>query len=233
MDKKIIRNILDRCFGWFPLYRGIVGGYMYYNEKNHKYRSEQFKSYGKNVKISEKVEITAPERLCIGDGVFIARGTLISAIGGIYIGNYCGIGAFCEIFSVEHRHAGAESIPFDDVRIVKPIWIEDFVFIGSNVSILPGVRIGEGAIVGLGSVVTKDVEPLKIVMGNPAQVIGSRDRNAFERLKAGGKYREPSCPPKHLWIPPYIQRKYAKELPILGFEPGEMEGIFLDPRYRK
>jgi maltose O-acetyltransferase len=206
---------------------------MYYNKINYKYRSEQFRSCGKNVRISEEVEITAPEKLCIGDGVFIARGTLIGAIGGIHIGNYCGIGAFCEIFSLEHRYAGAESIPFDDVRIVKPVWIEDFVFIGSNVSILPGVRIGEGSIVGLGSVVTKDVEPLKIVMGNPAQVIGSRDRNAFERLKAGGKYREPSCPPKHLWIPPYIQRKYAKELSVLGFEEGDMKGIFLDPRYKK
>jgi acetyltransferase-like isoleucine patch superfamily enzyme len=55
---------------------------------------------------------------------------------------------------------------------VSPIVIEDKVWIGFNSVILKGVRVGEGAIVGAGSVVTRDVEPFTIVGGNPATVIG-------------------------------------------------------------
>jgi acetyltransferase-like isoleucine patch superfamily enzyme len=52
-----------------------------------------------------------------------------------------------------------------------PIFIEDDVFIGMNCLILKGVRLGQGSVVGAGSVVTKDVPPGSIVAGNPAQVI--------------------------------------------------------------
>ena len=53
----------------------------------------------------------------------------------------------------------------------RPIVIEDKVWIGINTTILPGVRIGYGAIVGAQSVVTHDVPPMTIVAGNPARVI--------------------------------------------------------------
>ena len=227
---RFARKSLDKLCGWSPIYKAIVGGYRYFNQFNKVYDPEQFKSYGRDVKICEDVDITAPDRMCIGDGVFIGPGCLISAVGGIYIGNHSGIGARSVIFSMEHRHYGAEAIPFDEVRMVKPVWIEDYVWIGINVSILPGVRIGEGAIVGLGSVVTKDVEPLKIVMGNPAQVVGSREKNVFERLKSEGKTRPPSSPSRLLWIPPLTLRKYSKELSIMGFDKSKAEGVFTDPR---
>ena len=57
---------------------------------------------------------------------------------------------------------------------INPIIIEDDVWIGARVIILPGRRIGRGSIVGAGSVITKDVEPFSIVGGNPAQVVGWR-----------------------------------------------------------
>ena len=55
-----------------------------------------------------------------------------------------------------------------------PIIVEDDVWIGINAIILPGVRIGKGAIVGAGAVVTKDVAPYTIVVGNPAKMIRKR-----------------------------------------------------------
>jgi galactoside O-acetyltransferase len=55
--------------------------------------------------------------------------------------------------------------------IRKPVKIEDKVWIGFNSIILKGVTVGEGAIVGAGSVVTKDVPPYTIVAGNPARII--------------------------------------------------------------
>lgn len=228
MNLEKARNMLDYCFSWFPFYKGLVGGHRYFNMYNRTYSTDAFRAYGKNIKICKDVEITTPERMCIGDGVFIGPGCMISAIGGIYLGNYCGIGARSVLFSVEHRHYGAETIPFDDVRLVKPIWIEDYAWIGINVSILPGVRIGEGAIVGLGSVVTKDIEPLQIVMGNPAEVIGNRDRSAFDKLKNDGMVRAPSLSANRLWIPPLTIRKYSRELSILGYDKQQYDSIFTD-----
>lgn len=57
-----------------------------------------------------------------------------------------------------------------------PVVIEDDVWIGARVIILPGVRIGTGSVVGAGSVVTRDVPPRSVVVGNPARVV--RDRGA-------------------------------------------------------
>ena len=56
----------------------------------------------------------------------------------------------------------------------KPVYIEDDVWIGGNVTILPGIRIGCGAIIGAGAIVTKDVPGYAIVGGNPAKVIKYR-----------------------------------------------------------
>lgn len=53
----------------------------------------------------------------------------------------------------------------------KPIVIEDDAWIGGNTTILPGVRVGHGAVVGAGSVVTKDVPPMTVYAGNPAKFI--------------------------------------------------------------
>lgn len=70
--------------------------------------------------------------------------------------------------------------PTDDKTKWKPTLIKDYAIIGSNVTLMP-VVVGENALVGAGSVVTKDVPPNMVVIGNPARVIGRRTED-FEKL---------------------------------------------------
>ena len=87
--------------------------------------------------------------------------------GGIIIGNDVFIGPKCNLITINHD-------PNPDNRSAtygRPIVIEDKVWIGINATILPGVKIGYGAIVGAQSVVTHDVPPMTVVGGNPARII--------------------------------------------------------------
>jgi maltose O-acetyltransferase len=66
-----------------------------------------------------------------------------------------------------------------------PVVIEDFAWISCRTVVLPGTRIGKGAVVAAGAVVTKDVEPYSIVAGVPAKKIGERSRDLNYYLKSG------------------------------------------------
>lgn len=91
---------------------------------------------------------------------------------GIYIGNNVGIAHDTKIYSLGHDI----NSPRFETR-GAPVVIGDNVFVFSNVLVMPGVTIGEGAIILAGSVVTKDVEPWTIVGGNPARKIRERNRD--------------------------------------------------------
>jgi acetyltransferase-like isoleucine patch superfamily enzyme len=94
--------------------------------------------------------------------------------GGITIGNDVRIAAHTVIVASQHRFDTRE-IPIRKQGLkAKGINIEDDVWIGANVTILDGVRIGKGAIIGAGAVVTKDVDSYAIVGGVPAKLIKHR-----------------------------------------------------------
>lgn len=118
----------------------------------------------------------------------IKSDTFIETSGGVVIGKYFHPGRGLTIFSTNHNYENPSRIPYDDTNISGPVIIEDFVWCGANVTILPGVTIGEGAVIAGGSVVTKDVEPLSIVGGNPARVLKYRDYEIFHSLKDRGLF---------------------------------------------
>jgi len=89
--------------------------------------------------------------------------------GGITIGTNVSISAEVCLLTADHDPAS----PTNDSRI-RPIQIEDYAFIGTRAMVLPGVRIGTGAMVGAGAVVAKDVAPYEVVAGVPARKIGTR-----------------------------------------------------------
>lgn len=109
--------------------------------------------------------------------------TLIECTGEVRIGKYFHPGRGLTIFSANHNYDSNISIPYDSQTITKTVIIDDFVWIGSNVTIIPGVHIGEGAIIGAGSVVSKDIPKFAIAVGNPARIIKYRDKEKFIKLK--------------------------------------------------
>jgi len=85
----------------------------------------------------------------IGDGVMIAPGVTLTTTG----------------------HPVHPARRVDYARFSEPIVIEDKVWIGSNVVVLPGVRIGYGSVIGAGSVVSRDVPPMVVAVGTPCRVL--------------------------------------------------------------
>jgi acetyltransferase-like isoleucine patch superfamily enzyme len=118
----------------------------------------------------------------------LKTGAYINCTGGVHIGRYFHVGRNLTIYSTEHKFRDSNYIPYSKTPIAKPVVIEDFVWIGSNVTILPGVRVGQGAIIAAGSVVADSVSPLTIVGGVPARVIGTRDERQFNELMKNGQY---------------------------------------------
>jgi acetyltransferase-like isoleucine patch superfamily enzyme len=86
-----------------------------------------------------------------------------------------------------HNYKGA-AIPYDETYIVEDTVIGDNVWFGLDVIVLPGVTIGEGAIIQAGSVVTSDVSALAIVGGHPARQFSTRDADHYQTLKAQRKF---------------------------------------------
>ncbi len=121
-------------------------------------------------------------KFTISDTSHLKSGTYIECTGGVTIGKYFHCGRGLTIFSTNHNYDNANSIPYDEKIVIKPVVVGDFVWCGANVTIVPGVTVGDGAILGAGSVITKNVPAMAIVGGNPAKVLKYRNIEEFNSL---------------------------------------------------
>ncbi len=124
---------------------------------------------GKGAHIHMGVQFFEPGNVEIGEDSLIGQNTFLDGRDKLKIGSHVDIASDVLIYNSEHN-INAE----DFSATVAPVEIEDYVFIGPRAIILPGVKIGKGAIVAAGAVVTKDVEEFVIVGGVPAVKIGER-----------------------------------------------------------
>lgn len=128
---------------------------------------------GKKVNIQEKSEIGRD--VSIGDHSGVGKRCLVQ--NGVTIGNNVMMGPEVLIYTVNHIFDRTD-IPMigQGISEKKPVIIEDDVWIGARVVILPGVRIGTGSVIGACSVVTKDIPQFAVAVGNPAIVKKYRNK---------------------------------------------------------
>jgi maltose O-acetyltransferase len=112
-----------------------------------------------------EISVAANADLRIGDGVFINQGVRIACTQGIRIGNGCQIGDESVILDTDFHEAGSAPTK------CGPVVLEDKVWMATRVIVLRGVTIGEGSVIGAGSVVTRSVPPYSFAAGVPARVI--------------------------------------------------------------
>ncbi len=133
-----------------------------------------FKKMGKNVTILENVKFIEPSNISIDDNAGIGYRCFIEATGEVKIGKWVRIGPNVSFFTTNHNYIKKDIKIKHQGYTTGSIIIENDVWIGANVTILPNVKIGEGAVIGAGSIVSKNIDSFTIVAGNPAKVIKYR-----------------------------------------------------------
>lgn len=181
--QRIVEGLIRR---WRNLYFRSLGvklhGYIWMGDieipRNfHEIEVEQGCAIDRGVTLLCSGEAMAQPKIRIGAGTYINRNTFIDASQSIAIGKECAIGPGCYI--TDHDHGIEDNLPpLAQPLISQPTKIGDRVWIGANVTILKGVTIGQDAVIGAGSVVTKDVPAGAIVVGVPAKVIRYRAHNS-------------------------------------------------------
>ena len=125
------------------------------------------------------VELFPGGKVSFGEKTTVQRScSFISALAPIMIGSHVQIAPFSAFYSYDHGFGSNDLIARQPITTKGPIVVEDDVWIGYNVVVLSGVRIGKGAVIAAKSVVTRDVPAGAIVAGSPARVLKMRVSNS-------------------------------------------------------
>lgn len=157
------------------------------------FEATDFEHFGNHVVIENGVLVFHAENIVLGDDIYIGHNTILKgyhenkmiigsgtwigqqcflhSAGGLIIGKDVGIGPGVKIITSSHVLENNRTPILHQALVFKPVFLDEGCDIGVNATILPGVKIGKGAQVGAGSVVTKDVEPYSITAGSPARLI--------------------------------------------------------------
>ena len=125
-------------------------------------------------------EVRHARMITIGDGSIVGNGAILDGRLGITIGRNVNFSTGVWIWTVQHDYRSPD---FGDQG--GAVTIGDYAWISCPAVILPGVSIGEGAVVAAGAIVTKDVPPYAVVGGVPARILGERPRGLHYDLSAG------------------------------------------------
>lgn len=134
-----------------------------------------FKKCGRNLIVMEGVHFTFGHNIEVGDDVFINREVFLDGKGGITLGNFVALAEKVEIYTHGHLESNHEE------RIYAPVKVNDFAKIFSHAMLLPGIEVGEQAVVAARSVVTRSIDSNVFVSGIPAKP--TRERKNLGKTK--------------------------------------------------
>lgn len=143
------------------------------NVPSHHFRRFFYRLFGmkigKGSTIHTGLTLYNPRNIIIGEDTIVGEKAVLDGRAKLKIGNHVAIASEVMIYNSQHN------INDEDFQPVEmEVEVNDYVFIGPRVIILPGVKIGKGAIIAAGAVVTKDIPPFAIAGGVPAKIIGER-----------------------------------------------------------
>ncbi|WP_277877459.1 MULTISPECIES: acyltransferase [Cyanophyceae] len=141
----------------------------------------------KRVRLDRGVDIKVMPGGCIeiGNNTYVGPYTCLSG-SQIKVGKDCLISSHTTIYASNHNFADATSPIVSQGDTCKGIVIEDDCWLGSKVTVVDGVTIGKGSVIGAGAVVTKDIPPYSVAVGVPAKVVSKRNGTAENLVKVGG-----------------------------------------------
>lgn len=170
---EILQKVVNRLYNIYldlVLFKLNLISYLipFHSFRNFAYRLAGVK-IGKHSYLHMGVRFYYPKGIKIGMGTVIGDRCFLDGRAPLRIGNHTSIASQVLIYNSEHDIHSEDFNPVEE-----PVEIGDYVFVGPRAIILPGVKIGTGAIVAAGAVVTKNVGDFEIVGGVPARVIGER-----------------------------------------------------------
>lgn len=194
----------------------------------------KLKAHGRNVTICEPTVILRPEALSVLDHVLIGEFVFLACGLGTYIGNFVHIaphvtvsgGGFCVIEDFVSVCAGVRIVTGSDrvhgeglpgpmapreLRSVERSFVHcgRHAFVGTGAILLPGVTIGEGAVVAAGSVVTRDVDPWSIYCGTPARKMQDRPKDTIRDAEARAYHSTSTVPGEFAGIVEDLKRSLS------------------------
>ena len=169
---------------------------VYQSHGTGRFDRTDFKFLGENVIFEEGVLVFHPEKIKIGNNVYIGHNTILKgyyrnemviddhtwigqgcffhSAGGIRIGKAVGIGPMVKILTSSHGELEFDiPVMYNELECSEVV-LEDGCDVGVGSIILPGNTVGEGSIIGAGSVVTRDIPPYHVVSGVPAKIMRKR-----------------------------------------------------------
>lgn len=122
------------------------------------------------------------QQISLGEATVLNGNMYINAAGGVSIGCYCHVAQGLTLYTSSHNWRSLQAVPYAGPDVLQAVRIGNAVWIGANVTILPGADIGDGAIIAAGAVVRGLVPDGALMAGNPAVIVAERDMVTFKHL---------------------------------------------------
>lgn len=137
---------------------------------------------GQDLSLEDKIHLIYAENLTLGRNVHIGADAYINCRGGVTIGDHTILSRRVVIYSYDHNFKECSLLPFDEQSVERPVYIGRYVWVGMNVIITPGTRIGDGAVIGMGTIVSGNIPDNAIVVGATTRIVGFRDKERTRKL---------------------------------------------------